>query len=81
MSLLILGLVLFLGTHSVRILADDWRGVRIARLGLWPWKGIYSVISIIGFVLIVWGYGQARGNPVVLYSPPPTFRERASNVL
>jgi len=78
MSLLILGLVLFLGTHSVRIVADDWRGARIARLGLVPWKGIYSVISIIGFVLIVWGYGQARGNPVVLYSPPLWTRHIAA---
>ena len=78
MSLLILGLVLFLGTHSVRIVADDWRGARIARLGLMPWKGIVSVISIIGFVLIVWGYGQARGNPIVLYSPPVWTRHIAA---
>jgi uncharacterized membrane protein len=78
MSLLILGLVLFLGTHSVRIVADDWRGARIARLGLMPWKGIYAVISIIGFVLIVWGYGQARGNPTVLYSPPVWTRHIAA---
>ena len=78
MSLLILGLVLFLGTHSVRIVADDWRGARIARLGLMPWKGIVSVISIIGFVLIVWGYGEARGNPIVLYSPPVWTRHIAA---
>jgi uncharacterized membrane protein len=78
MSLLILGLVLFLGTHSVRIVADDWRGTRIARLGLMPWKGIYSVISIIGFVLIVWGYGEARGNPIALYSPPVWTRHIAA---
>ena len=78
MSLLILGLVLFLGTHSVRIVADDWRGARIARLGLMPWKGIISVISIIGFVLIVWGYGQARGNPITLYSPPVWTRHIAA---
>ena len=78
MSLLILGLVLFLGTHSVRIVADDWRGARIARLGLMPWKGIVSVISIIGFVLIVWGYGEARSNPIVLYSPPVWTRHLAA---
>ena len=78
MSLLILGLVLFLGTHSVRIVADDWRGTRIARLGLMPWKGIVSVISIIGVVLIVWGYGEARGNPVALYSPPVWTRHIAA---
>jgi uncharacterized membrane protein len=70
MTLLILGLVIFLGTHSLRVVADDWRSARIAAMGLSAWKGVYSVISIIGFVLIVWGYGAARGAPVVLYAPP-----------
>jgi uncharacterized membrane protein len=70
MTWLVLGLFLFLGTHSVRIFAESWRGGRIAKMGLKPWKGVYSVISIIGFVLIVWGYGVARGAPVVLYAPP-----------
>ena len=70
MTWLVLGLFLFLGTHSVRIFADSWRGGRIAKMGLKPWKGVYSVISIIGFVLIVWGYGVAREAPIVLYAPP-----------
>jgi len=78
MTWLILGLVLFLGTHSVRILADSWRGGRITTMGLMPWKGVYSVISIIGFVLIVWGYGVARGAPVVLYAPPVWTRHVAA---
>ena len=43
-----------------------------------PWKGIVSVISIIGFVLIVWGYGEARSNPIVLYSPPVWTRHIAA---
>ncbi len=66
MTWLVLGLVIFLGTHSVRIFADSWRGARIAAMGLNAWKGVYSVVSIIGFVLLVWGYGVARGTPVVL---------------
>ena len=70
MTWLVLGLFLFLGTHSVRIFAESWRGGRIAKMGLNPWKGVYSVISIIGFVLIVWGYGVARGAPIALYAPP-----------
>ena len=70
MTWLILGLLIFLGTHSVRIFADSWRGARVAAMGLNAWKGVYAVISIIGFVLIVWGYGMARGAPVQLYSPP-----------
>jgi uncharacterized membrane protein len=54
----------------VRIVADGFRSSAVARMGLMPWKGVYAVVSIIGFVLIVWGYGLARAQPVVLYAPP-----------
>ncbi|MEP6824642.1 MAG: NnrU family protein [Ramlibacter sp.] len=70
MLMLILGLVLFLGVHSTRIAADGWRNATIARIGALPWKGLYTVVSIAGFVLLVWGYGLARQQPVVLWSPP-----------
>ncbi len=70
MGILIIGLVLFLGLHSVRIVAEDWRTRVIARLGLGPWKGIYSVLSVVGLVLIVWGYGQARLAPLPLWESP-----------
>ncbi len=61
MTILLLGLVIFIAVHSVRIVADGWRTAMIARLGAWPWKAIYSLISLAGFVLIVWGYGGTRG--------------------
>ncbi len=70
MAVLILGLVVFLGMHSTRIIADGWRGAAVARLGLNPWKGIYSAISIAGFILVVWGYGLARAAAIPLWSPP-----------
>jgi uncharacterized membrane protein len=70
MTMLVLGLVLFLGVHSVRIVAEGWRGRVIGRLGEGPWKGLYSLVSIVGFVLLVWGYGLARQQPVVLWTPP-----------
>lgn len=69
MTLLVLGLILFLGAHSVRIFADDWRTAQIARRGAGAWKGLYTVVSIVGLGLIVWGYGQARTQPVVLWTP------------
>jgi uncharacterized membrane protein len=78
MTLLLLGLVLFLGTHSVRIFADGWRAQRVSAMGLNAWKGVYSVVSIAGFVLIVYGYAAARLEPVVLYSPPVWTRHLAS---
>ncbi len=68
MSLLILGLVLFLGAHSVRIFADGWRTQMVQRLGASGWKGLYAVLSLIGFVLICYGYGAARQQPVVLWA-------------
>jgi uncharacterized membrane protein len=70
MLVLILGLVLFLGVHSLRIVADDWRTRQVVRLGARRWKALYSLVSLLGFVLICWGFGLARHTPVVLYSPP-----------
>lgn len=70
MTILILGLLLFLGTHSIRIVADGWRNAQVARIGEGPWKGLYSVIAIVGFVLLVWGFGLARAQPTVLWTPP-----------
>lgn len=70
MLVLILGLALFLGTHSVRLVADDWRTRQVNRFGELRWKGLYSIVSIAGFVLIVWGYGHARLDPVYLWFAP-----------
>jgi uncharacterized membrane protein len=77
MPYLILGLVLFLGVHSVRIVAEDWRSRTIARMGAGAWKGVYSVVSLVGFVLIVWGFSQARMMPMQLWSPPTGMRHLA----
>lgn len=78
MTLLILGLVLFLGVHSTRLVADDWRGAQLARIGERAWKGLYSLISIAALAVLVWGYGQARQEPVVLWSPPVWTRHVAA---
>lgn len=70
MGYLVLGLVLFLGVHSVSIVAPDWRDRTAARLGN-AWRGIYSLVTVAGLVGIVWGYRSARQIPVVLYAPAP----------
>jgi uncharacterized membrane protein len=70
MLVLILGLVIFLGVHSIRIFADDWRSAQIARYGERGWKGRFAIASGVGLVLIVWGYGIARGHAVQLWVPP-----------
>ena len=77
MTYLILGLILFLGVHSVRMVADDWRTQTRARLGENAFKGIYSLLSVVGFGLIIWGFGQARQMPVQLWSPPAALRHVA----
>jgi uncharacterized membrane protein len=69
MGMLILGLVIFLGVHSVRLFAEPWRAAQFARLGEHRWKGLYSIVSVIGFVLIVWGYAVARRSAVLLWTP------------
>jgi len=78
LPVLIIGLVVFLGLHSTRIFAEDWRAARIARLGEQKWKLLYSIASGIGLTLIVWGYGMARTTPVLLWNPPLWTRHLAS---
>ncbi len=77
MGVLIIGLVIFFAMHTVSIINEPWRDRMVAKLGELPWKGVYSLVAIVGFVLIVWGYGLARGNPVVLYTPPMWLRHVA----
>lgn len=81
MTVLILGLVLFLGVHSTRIVADGWRTATIARIGEKPWKGLYALASLAGFALIVWGFGLARRNPVYLWEAPMAMRHVAGALL
>lgn len=78
MSILVLGLILFLGAHSVRIFAGGWRDAQIARMGEQRWKGVYSLISAVGLGLIVWGYGMARVDSPVLWGTPPWTRHLAA---
>lgn len=81
MSILILGLVVFFAAHSVSIVNEPWRNRMVAKFGEKPWKGVYSLVSIAGFALIVWGYGLARHEPVVLYTPPAWLRPIAALLL
>ncbi len=72
MVVLIIGLVLFLGFHLIRVFAPGWRDARIAAMGINAWKGLYSLASAGGLGLIVYGYYLARPNAVELY---PQFSE------
>jgi len=69
MTTLIMGLVLFLGVHSTSIFANSWRDQMAAKLGN-GWRGIYSILSLVGLVLIIKGFGEARVAPHVIYTSP-----------
>lgn len=70
MTLLALGLALFLGVHSLSIVNEAWRDRMVARFGAMPWRGLYSLPAAAGLALIVVGYASARQSPVVLWVPP-----------
>jgi uncharacterized membrane protein len=81
MSLLIVGLVLFLGVHSIAIVSPGLRGRAVQRMGEGAWKGLYALVSLAGFALICYGFGLARQTPVILYSPPVWLRHVALLVM
>jgi uncharacterized membrane protein len=70
MLLLILGLIAFLGLHSMRVVAEPWRVRQVAALGPLGWKAAYSLASIAAFVLLLWGYAQARASTPIIWIPP-----------
>ena len=74
MEILALGLAIFLGLHSIRIVAGGLRAKAIARLGERPWKGVYSLISAIGLVLLFRGFAEARRGAPLLWTPPIWMR-------
>ena len=74
MGWLVAGLLLFLGIHSIAIVAPAWREAAMARIGERPWKALFSVGSILGFVMLIHGYGLARADAPVLYAPPSGLR-------
>jgi uncharacterized membrane protein len=74
---LVIGLILFLGVHSVSIFAASFRNRMAARSEL-GWKAVYGLLSLAGLVLIVRGYAQARLDPVWLYVPAPWLKHVAA---
>jgi uncharacterized membrane protein len=74
MTILIAGIVLFIGIHSISIVNASWREKIVASMGVMLWQAVYSVIAIAGFVLIIHGYGLAHHDPTILYTPPAWLR-------
>ena len=77
MAILVLGIIIFLGMHLIRVVAPGlWASVIESR-GKGTWMGIYAILSLIGLCLIIYGFGQARGETGMLYNPPVFLRHIA----
>jgi uncharacterized membrane protein len=81
MTYLVIGLLLFLGVHSVGIFSPGGRDRIVARIGAAPWRAVYSVLAVAGFVLTIHGYGVARQSPQLLYAPAGWTRHVAALVM
>jgi uncharacterized membrane protein len=77
MTIFVAGLLVFLGIHSVSIVAPRWRDAQATRMGEYRWKGLYALVSIASLVTMIYGYGIARQTPVVVYAPPLPLRHLA----
>ncbi|MEJ1158503.1 NnrU family protein [Prosthecomicrobium sp. N25] len=80
MLLLVLGLFLFLGAHTLPMSRDRRAGL-VARLGEGGYKGLFTALSLAGLVLIVWGYGQARAEGALLLWDPPRWTRHLAALL
>lgn len=74
MTIMIIGLLIFLGSHSVRIFAENWRLQQLAKRGEANWKLVYSAVSIIGLAIAIYGFGQMRLDPIYVWHPPMAMR-------
>src|ERR1700746_2781698 len=70
----ILGLVVFLGAH-VFVTMRDHRATVVARIGEWPYRGLFSLVSIVGIILIGYGFAAYRAaGPIMVWYPPGSTR-------
>ena len=74
MGLLVLGLLVFLGVHSLRIFSESRRAHYLAVLGEKKFKGLYSLLSLLGFLILIAGFSQARLTPEWIWMPPAAAR-------
>ena len=72
MLILVLGIVVFLGVHSLTAFRETRTGL-IERFGAGPFKGIYSLVALAGFALIVWGFSRYRAEGLIIVWTPPTW--------
>jgi len=80
LAIMILGLAVFIGTHLVTTQREA-RARLIARFGEGTYKGLYSLASIIGVVLIGWGFGMYRASGWIDVWYPPAWTRHVTALL
>ena len=81
MTILIIGILLFVGTHLLTTFRDT-RARLISQWGERGYKGLYSISSLFGLILIIWGFASYRANGVIpLWSPPVWTRHLALTLM
>ena len=68
----IIGLVILLGAH-VFVTMRDRRAVLIAQIGEWPYRGLFSLVSIVGLFLICYGFATYRAAGMIVVWDPPAW--------
>ena len=77
MGTLITGIAIFAGAHLFSLLLPEQRNALKARMGEGPYKGIYSLVSLAGLALMIWGFWTVSSDPAassLVYEPPPWAR-------
>lgn len=72
MAILVLGIIIFLGGHTLAILREVRTGL-IDRFGTGPFKGVFSAIALIGFAFIIWGFHRYRAEGLLQVWTPPAW--------
>jgi uncharacterized membrane protein len=80
LAIMILGLALFIDAH-VFVTMREWRAVTIVRFGEWPYKGVIALVSLIGIVLISYGFAQYRAEGMINVWSPPAWTRHLTDLL
>jgi uncharacterized membrane protein len=80
LATMILGLAMFFGVHTLTTMRAP-RASLIARIGDGPYKALYSVVSLIGIILIAYGFSQYRAAGMIEIWDPPRWLRHVNNLL
>jgi uncharacterized membrane protein len=80
LAILIIGLLVFLGPH-VFVTRRKARAALIARVGEWPYRALFALVSIAGIVLIGWGFADYRAHGLIPVWTPPGWTRHVTVAL